>query len=168
MPSSLRPYAYIAGLLLLAGVGAAVYLAGRSDGAASVQADWDKEKAEQADAMAKAVDEARNTERALAKTAQDAVDKQLEDSKREGERKDKLISDLYTGQRRMLDRFTCPRVSDVPGGAGSGDEGTEGGLSNDDGAFLIREARRADAVVEQLQACQAIVAGYEEAQNGRE
>lgn len=73
---------------------------------------------------------------------------------------EEIISDLRkrptdpTVKYVVRDRFVCPPAPSTQ----SGDDGGAGaGLLQQDVEFLLREARRADRVVEQLQMCQEYV-----------
>lgn len=72
---------------------------------------------------------------------------------------DRLVDAVRSGEQRLRDRFKCPAngVPQAGGSPGGSHAGTAGGLQSEDAEFLIREAARADAVVRQLQACQAVV-----------
>lgn len=74
--------------------------------------------------------------------------------------RDRVIAGLRSGTVRLREHFTCPAVAGVPqtpAGAGASDGTEAGGLSREDAEFLVREAGRADDVVRQLTACQAIL-----------
>lgn len=67
-------------------------------------------------------------------------------------KRDKVIADWQSGRLRLKARFapqTCPASGD--------NAGTESGLLGEDVQFLIREATRADAIVQQLTACQGLI-----------
>lgn len=77
---------------------------------------------------------------------------------------DRTIADLRAGTVRLRQRFTCKPNTSSSSQAGKAGTGTglgagqsACGLSAEDAGFLVSEAKRADAVVVQLQACQAIV-----------
>lgn len=82
----------------------------------------------------------------------------------------RLRDDLRTGAVRLRDRFTCPAsAGGVPGTAS--DSGgavgiASGGLRADDAEFLISEARRADTVARELQACKDTLVAWRELVNG--
>jgi len=92
------------------------------------------------------------------------LDKQFtERLKHEIDSKDRTIADLRAGTVQLRKRFSCDDRT-AQGGTGApgtstslGDAGTPGGLQTEDAEFLLREAGRADEVVAQLSACQAIV-----------
>lgn len=78
---------------------------------------------------------------------------------------DRVIADMRADAIRVRDEFTCADGA-AQGGAGKagpgasvGDGRKAGGLQASHVEFLLREAGRADEVVKQLQACQAIVSG---------
>ncbi len=67
-------------------------------------------------------------------------------------KRDKVIADWQSGRLRLKARFVhqaCPASGD--------NAGTEAGLLGEDVQFLIREATRADAIVQQLTACQGLI-----------
>jgi len=67
-------------------------------------------------------------------------------------KRDKVIADWQSGRLRLKSRFVskaCPSSGD--------NAGTETGLLGEDVQFLIREATRADAIVQQLTACQGLI-----------
>jgi hypothetical protein len=67
-------------------------------------------------------------------------------------KRDKVIADWQSGRLRLKARFSpkaCPASGD--------NAGTEAGLLGEDVQFLIREATRADAIVQQLTACQGLI-----------
>jgi hypothetical protein len=71
---------------------------------------------------------------------------------KEYEKRDKVIADWQSGRLRLKARFSpkaCPASGD--------NAGTEAGLLGEDVQFLIREATRADAIVQQLTACQGLI-----------
>ena len=80
--------------------------------------------------------------------------------------RDAVIAGLRSGAIGLRDRFTCPAVGNGPGNqllpflapsTGQRDEASSGGLQAEDAEFFIQESSRADEVVKQLQACQAVV-----------
>lgn len=100
------------------------------------------------------------TERALAEEARRKLEQKYnEQAKRfiiernkEYEKRDKVIADWQSGRLRLKARFNpqaCPASGD--------NAGTEAGLLGEDVQFLIREATRADAIVQQLTACQGLI-----------
>lgn len=118
------------------------------------------------DALQAATDNARAIEQRY--TAQmAALDlKHTQELQNAQDRTEADIAAVRAGELRLRNRFTCDNTASPgggvpPAGAGSGlGDATRGtGLQPADGEFLIRLAGRADAVVLQLRACQAIVAG---------
>ena len=78
----------------------------------------------------------------------------------------KLINDIRSGTVGLYERFTCPSTTSdnsnnsVPKSATSlsGDNAaSKRGLQREDAEFLISESNRADQVVRQLSACQALL-----------
>jgi len=113
-------------------------------------------------AAADAQQAARNTEekRVADMSALDAqYTKEMNDAKANA---DRVIADLRSGAVQLRQRFTCkPGSTSATGKAGASASLGVGqpacGLSAEDAGFLVSEAKRADSVVVQLQACQAIV-----------
>lgn len=74
----------------------------------------------------------------------------------------KLLNDVRSGTVSLRDRFTCPATQSIGVPATptstSGDHGAEKrGLQREDAEFLVSESERADEVVRQLTACQAML-----------
>ena len=107
-----------------------------------------------------ATERARMAEQAHVKEIDKIAQNLIEERNRGYQERDKVIADLRAGSVRLRDRFKCstrPAVSSSgPASAGS-DGGTQGGLSDNDAEFFVREASRADEVVRQLTACQAVI-----------
>lgn len=124
------------------------------------QSRWDQQAAELANARTEAERLARQAERDSAQ-AMAAIDNAYQQGQADAKAEsDRVIADLRAGNVRLRKRFTCPAASDLPAAGtstGSSDAAQTGGLQRDDAEFLVREAERADEVVRQLQACQAIV-----------
>lgn len=100
------------------------------------------------------------TERALAEEARRKLEQKyneqakqfITERNKEYEKRDKVIADWQSGRLRLKARFlpkACPSSGD--------NAGTEAGLLGEDVQFLIREATRADAIVQQLTACQGLI-----------
>lgn len=116
------------------------------------EAGYDKAKQESSKALAK---EQARAEKAR-KDLEDRYIKQAEQfiAQRDKEyaKRDKVISDWQSGRLRLKPRFiqkACPASGD--------NAGAEAGLLGEDVQFLIREAARADAIVQQLSACQGLI-----------
>lgn len=99
-------------------------------------------------------------ERALAEEARRKLEQKyneqakqfITERNKEYEKRDKVIADWQSGRLRLKARFVpqaCPASGD--------NAGTEAGLLGEDVQFLIREATRADAIVQQLTACQGLI-----------
>ena len=73
----------------------------------------------------------------------------------------RLAACYRSGKCRVHARFQCPAqpgvLPETAGTPAEGDGAGEGGLLDEDAAFLVGEAGRADAVALQLQACQAVI-----------
>lgn len=100
------------------------------------------------------------TERALAEEARRRLEQKYNEQakqfiierNKEYEKRDKVIADWQSGRLRLKARFVQQACT------ASGDNGgTEAGLLGEDVQFLIREATRADAIVQQLTACQGLI-----------
>ena len=100
------------------------------------------------------------TERTLAEEARRKLEQKYNEQAKqfilerdkEYAKRDKVISDWQSGRLRLKARFlpqACPASGD--------NAGTEAGLLGEDVQFLIREATRADAIVQQLTACQGLI-----------
>lgn len=92
-----------------------------------------------------------------------AVDANYQEKmKNEIDSRDAVIAGLRAGSVRVRERFTCASTaSGVPNtaaSAGRSDAAGGRGLQQADAEFLVSIAERADQVVLQLQACQAVVA----------
>lgn len=72
----------------------------------------------------------------------------------------RTIAGLRAGTVKLRPRFQCPRVDRPAAPAAGSDDAAEGGLQIEDAEFLVREADRADGIVQQLTACQAVVQAY--------
>lgn len=112
-------------------------------------------------ALADAVTKARLDEQSKATEAAN-IDKRLMEAKQnEIISKYRVIAGMRDGSVQLRQRFTCKSASGaVPSVAAStsSSDGTAGtGLSAEDAGFFISEASRANKVVLQLQACQALI-----------
>ena len=132
-------------------------------GRAEVKAEWNAQKAEDAQAIAELREKVRLQEikhaDELAKVDANFQEVRLNDKLQT----DHIIGELRAGNARLRDRFTCkPTTGSTNTGHTSAstsgrDAATQGGLQTADAEFLVRFADDADAVVQQLQACQAVV-----------
>lgn len=101
---------------------------------------------------------ARNQERAHAEELASISSKFIIERAKGYEQRDQVISDLRAGAVRVRDKFRCKAgLPEASPGTGRSDAASEGGLSDQDAEFFVREASRADAVVGQLTACQAVI-----------
>jgi hypothetical protein len=114
-------------------------------GAASVQQSWDKERAEQALALAAAERAARDAEQRLQEAANQYQTERQHEISALRRRHVALIDS-------MRDRASRQTVQ-VPGDTCNAKAGTGAGLSREDAEFLAGEAARADALRSALQAC---------------
>jgi prophage endopeptidase len=109
---------------------------------------------------------ARNQERKHAIELYDISTKFILERAKGYEQRDQTIADLRAGTLRLRDKFRCKASLPGSSAAASGsDAASTGGLSDQDAEFLVREASRADAVVGQLTACQAVVKSDREMEN---
>lgn len=135
-------YAAILSLALILGYGHSRYERGYE----VAQAEHAEDLAKQAAAAQKLRDQ---LEQAYLKQATLFIEKR----DKEYAKRDKVIADWQSGRLRLKARFTkqtCPAAS-------GNNAGTEAGLLDEDVQFLVREATRADAVVQQLTACQGLI-----------
>lgn len=120
----------------------------REEGKAEVQAKWDKAvergRVKLEAAKAKAREQERQYVSDLA-TIREKLRKENEDAQA---RANTTIANLNAGIDKLRDRFQCKTTTTGP----TGKPETEGGLSVQDGSFLIGEAARADSIVRELNA----------------
>lgn len=110
-------------------------------------------------AMSDAVAVARKEEQNKAQQYIAAVDNLTKANETLNDEKDRVLADLRSANLRLRRRFTCPAssVSVSPGPAAGGDGTETSGLLVEDAEFLVRLAAEADARVNQLTACQAVL-----------
>lgn len=108
-------------------------------------------------ALAKAEAAARESERLAMNRINEIEAKHLEDNQRAQAAYDSLLDDYRSGVVRLRDRLSCPGVPGVASGSAGSKPAAGGGLQPEDVRFLVSEAKRADQVTRQLQACQAIL-----------
>ena len=149
--------------LLVAGValGVHAYNDHQQDiGAARVQAQWDAEKQQVAEASAHIAADALATTKAL----QDAANKQRENSNAQIVALNTHLQSALAGLRDRPSRDSAGGVpKDSATGAALGSTGAD--LLRDDAAVLVREAGRADRLRLQLIDCQAAYSRAREALN---
>jgi hypothetical protein len=142
----------IAGFVVALGVATVTgYMKGDTAGRAHVQQQWDKERAQQAEAHAVAMEAARQKEQALQANA----DQLRKDKEREIRDLNARAVALTASLRQRPERPTA-ETSSVPGAAGTGSAvaGCTGAeLSRPDAEFLAREAARADELRAALRQC---------------
>ena len=96
---------------------------------------------------------------AQAQEAQRIEDQLRKQADQERQNYEKTIADLRDGNKRLRERFKCPRSADSVPNAGTDTRGSEnsgaGGLSEQDGGFLIGESARADALAVRFNRCAA-------------
>jgi hypothetical protein len=121
-------------------------------GAASVQARWDAQEAVYAAQREAATLAARKTEERHRAEYKAIADRFLADQEKANEEADRVIADLRSGNLRLRQRFTCPRVS----GASADPPGTvaeaPAGLTLSDVETVSGIARDGDAAIRQLNA----------------
>lgn len=110
-------------------------------------------------ALSDAVAIARKEEQNKAQQYIAAVDNLTKANETLNDEKDRVLADLHSANLRLRRRFSCPAasVSVSPGPATSGDGAEASGLLVADAEFLVRLAAEADARVNQLTACQAVL-----------
>ena len=162
----LNPYTWIIGALVLAFVGGSAYVSGRMDGKKIERSAWTtkelKATQDAADAIAKAHDEVQIAEQKHAQELQDVSITYQKELNNVSAKKDATIAALRTGAIRLRDpgtRYTLG-ANTLPN-AGASARGCNGKavsqLSDELAEFLTTEASRADAIVDQLTACQKVV-----------
>jgi hypothetical protein len=156
--------ATIVTLTLAAGSAWYGYSSGRQSGMSQIRSEWALESAQIAAAQAEQVMKARQTEQALQK----AVNRIKQEKTREAI---KLANDYAVVVDSLHHRPERPSAGGVPEGSAAGAESaatcTGAQLYRDDGAFLAREAHRADQLRLALKACQAAYDSVRENVNGR-
>ena len=135
--------------LALACGGAWTYNTGRTHGAASVQAQWDKARAQATKEYEAKLNQARSTERDL----QDQLEKLRKEKADEKARADVRYRALLDSVRNRPER--PPEVAARPEATSAGPGATGAQLYREDAEFLIGEARRADNLRASLQECRA-------------
>lgn len=147
-----------AGVLAVTALGAGLF--GYTQGAKSVRAEWNAERALIADAQSKQRAEALARERTLQANA-NRLRKEMTHEKTRIAAVQRELAD------RLSDRADRPGDGGVPQAAGDRDAApgcTGAELFKQDGEFLLREATRADTIRLQLAQCQA---AYGEALKGQ-
>ncbi len=126
----------------------------------AVQKAFDQFKAGIKQAAKDAEDKAKADQKAQAAAITQAKEVLKNDFQETTARKDALIADLKSGNLKLRQQFRCS-TTNASAGTSAASRGSDeaaatqlpGGLEE----FLIREAERADKVVNQLTACQAVV-----------
>jgi prophage endopeptidase len=157
----LNPWVLLA--VLAAAVG--LYAYGRHDGAKITEATWQaREAAEQAKAAQRISDlnrEARAQERRHAEALAAISAGYQAKLQRNEDDKNRVIADLRARAVRLSIPARCPAprggAGDAAASAGGRDGAARAELSDEAAQFLVGEASRADAIVHQLTACQAVV-----------
>ena len=168
MLSLLGPYKYVldflvvAALVAAAAVGLHAYNAHQQGlGEARVQAQWDKQKAADADAAAKAIQDARSKSDNLQKT----IDSTRSQANAQITALNNTLAAAVAGLRERPARDSSGGVPHDPStGAALG--GTGATLLRQDAEFLARESARADALRLQLVECQAAYSAVRKSING--
>ena len=163
---SFSPYVWLGGLLILILACGSSYVSGRHDGVKITAAKYEAQQIvsdrSAADALARAAQSAKDIEHA-SQTAQEAASATYQKELTNVTKiKDRVIAQLRAGSIRLRDpgakyslgANTLPSIGTTPGGCNGG---AEAELSDSLAEFLTGEASRADGVVAQLQACQAVV-----------
>ena len=142
----------------LAGTALYAYSNGKRTGERTVQAQWDREKADIAQAITKEIARTQEVERAL----HAIVDQQRRSHRNEVNRIVREHAALVDGMRERPDRpgdGDVPEGADAGAGVATGCTGAE--LYRPDGLFLAGEAARADQLRVALKACIAHTAEVE-------
>lgn len=118
---------------------------------------WDASLKEQAESRVAAANEARNREHEMAQV-QETIAATLERSKQDAlAKKDRVIADLRAGTLRLPIDPGLPRPGDTAASTCERTLGTTTQLLREVVETAVSEASRADAVVLQLQGCQAVI-----------
>ena len=150
-------------LTILTWIGTAIYRAG----AKSERAEWQEREAKINAAIATKIEAAnkrvREAEQSIASQVADAATEYQRALKGKDDALNIALNSLRAGTGRLFVSATCP----APGGntadsaaAGAGRRDGAAGtaiLGEADSTFLLAEASRADGIVHQLAACQAVV-----------
>ena len=144
----MNPYVIIGVVIAVGVAGASGLYQGHKLGKAEVQQAWDKEKAEQLAAYAKAQEEARAKEQALQANA--------DQLRREKDAEIRNINARATALSNSLQQRQTREAGSLSSSSGSGSTAcvcTGAGLSKEDGGFLAGEAARASEAVILLKQC---------------
>ena len=155
----INPWVIVGALLAVVGA----YFYGHSNGADSVQAKWNAEKAE---LNAKALSEleaaharTKEVEKEMSGRLQTATNKYVKVLKEKKDAEAAAIGRASAGG--LFIDASCEGSADAVSGTASGTGGSDGAqrveLSRASGEFLVRLAAEADRVTEQLTACQGIL-----------
>jgi len=164
--SILNPYTWLIGILVLALTGGSGFLYGMNHGKKIERAEWQtkelKADHDVQDNLAAAQTDVETREASHQKDLANISAHYQKELQNVYDTKDRVIHDLRAGALRLRDPGTVN-----PAGAGampssvassSGCDGQAGShLSEQISEFLASEASRADGIVEQLNACQAVV-----------
>ena len=163
----MNPYIIIGILVLWAaslfGAGYWQNQAGHTAERVAWQAKDNKELSDANAQILKLNNEARATEHTHAEQLANIATSYEQERQNEITAKDVLIAKLRAGSVQLHDPYASSvqasgcATSTIAAGAGRGDAQAGSELSEQLGEFLISEASRADKVVTQLQACQAVV-----------
>lgn len=122
-----------------------------------VQARWDAQKAVYAAEREAARVAARQTEERHRAEYKAIAERFTREQEKANEEANRIIADLRSGNLRLRQRFTCPRMPETAGGSEGNHGADQAGLSERDVDFLIRFAERADTAARRLTACQQIL-----------
>ena len=159
-----NPWVIIAAIIGLLAASIVGYLKGSHDGKVQIEALWQTREAAINAQAANKISEAAARVAAIEHAHADeinAVDTKYQTKLREKENALALALNAakYSG---LYAHTTCPAVSGNPTGgpvapSGIGDGSPRVKLPDEDARFLLSEADRADKIVEQLTACQAVI-----------
>lgn len=164
-------YAVVAVILLTAFVVNAYGDRRFEQGAASVRKEFDAFKVQLEQQRQRAIEVARDKEIELQDKDRQALETLRRENRETVAERDRIIASIRADNLRLQERFRHQAGTRVPNSTGgtTGDSGTrECGLRREDEEFIIREAARADQVVNKLTACQAKLNATQRALNGRE
>ena len=157
----MNPYFLAGAVIAVALAGGAGYIKGSAHGKAEVQAEWDRERAAQAEAYAKAQAAAREKEQAL----QAEADQLREETNEKQRNAIQLAATLADSVRKRPERAAqTSTVSSSSGAVCPACLCTGAELSKPDAEFLIREAFRAEELRIALDQC---VRQYETLRSGQ-
>ena len=161
----LRAAPWLIGLALIVATGIGIHHAGEVDATAKTSAAYEAKIATlRAAAQAlhdQEVELAHAAEQKKALDIQAIEAKHIEEVAHEKEQSDRVIADMRSGALQLRKRLAATpsrvHVSYPAAGAARCDDPAPTGLQPEDAEFFVREASRANEIVLQLKACQAVI-----------